>query len=216
MDLLKLLNERFTAKSYDKDKKVSDDDFMRIIEAARLSPSSFGFEPWRFIHLKNREVLDEILPYSWGAKASIENASHIVLILARTKNDLLPYSEYLNDLHTNTFKFDKELLERRYKTFDGFINNDFRLVESDRSMFDWASKQTYIALANMLNMAASLNIDSTPIEGFDQEKVHEILVKHNVYDPNHFKISLMLGLGYANKPPRAKVRQSIADVFEVK
>ncbi|MBN2721864.1 MAG: nitroreductase family protein [Campylobacterales bacterium] len=47
--LLEILNFRHACKLFDEDKKISKDDLNFILDAARLSPSSFGMEHWRFI-----------------------------------------------------------------------------------------------------------------------------------------------------------------------
>lgn len=74
----------------------------------------------------------------------------------------------------------EDIIENMLKedgVLESFQDGDFHLYESDRAMFDWVSKQTYIALANMMTVAALIGIDSCPIEGFNYDKVHDILEK---------------------------------------
>ena len=81
-------------------------------------------------------------------------------------------------------------------------------------MYDWASKQTYIALGNMMTTAALLGVDSCPMEGFDLDKVTEILADEGILDTEHFGISVMVGFGYrAEEPAHGKVRQNKDDVI---
>lgn len=211
----KVFNERYTCKGYDPEKKVSDEDFRTIIEAGRLSPSSFGFEPWKFILLKNKQVLEEIKPYAWGAHASIEGASHFVLILARTPKHMEPGSEYLRHIQQDIQKWPEDLLKQRLTKYTEFREDDFKLNVNDRAVFDWTTKQVYIPLANMLTTAAMLGVDSTPMEGFNQEKVNEILVKHGVFNVVDFKLTVMVAFGYTNREHREKTRREIQEVFEV-
>lgn len=210
-----VFNNRYTCKGYDPDKRVSDEDFRTIIEAGRLSPSSFGFEPWKFILLKNRDVLEEIKPYAWGAHASIEGASHFVLILARTPKHMEPESEYLRHIQSDIQNWPEDLLKQRRSKYAEFREDDFNLNISDRAVFDWTTKQVYIPLANMLTTAAMLGVDSTPMEGFNQEKVNDILVKNGVYDKEDYKLVVMVALGYTNREHREKTRREIDEVFEV-
>ena len=210
-----VFNTRYTCKGYDKDKKLSEKDFRTIIEAGRLSPSSMGFEPWLFVHLKNRSVLDDIRPFCWGAQNAIDNASHFILLLARTPEDMHPDSEYLSYIQNDIQHHPQDILEKRREKFRLFYEDDFKLSSSDRAVFDWTCKQCYIVLANMLTAAAILKVDSTPIEGFHQDKVHEVLVQHKVYDPKHFKIACMLALGYKNRDHRPKTRRSFDEVLKV-
>ncbi|WP_425539315.1 NAD(P)H-dependent oxidoreductase [Microaceticoccus formicicus] len=209
-----VFNKRYTCKGYDSEKQVSDEDFRTIIEAGRLSPSSFGFEPWKFILLKNRDVLEEIKPYAWGAHASIEGASHFVLILARTPKHMKPGSEYLRHIKSDIQKWPDDLLKQRSKKYGEFSDDDFDL-NSDRAVFDWTTKQVYIPLANMLTTAAMLGVDSTPMEGFHQEKVNEVLVKNGVYDKEDFRLAVMVAFGYSNREHREKTRREVDEVFEV-
>lgn len=212
--IIALFNERYTCKGYDKDKKVSDEDFMTIIEAGRLSPSSFGYEPWKFILLKDREVLEKIKPYSWGAIEAIEDASHFLLILARTKADMQPESDYIRHIHFDVQDYPKDKVEGRKDRYREFLEEDFKVNQSERTAFDWTSKQTYIPLTSMLLTAAALNIDSTPVEGFHQDQVHKVLVDNNVYDQDHFKIATMVAFGYSNRNHREKTRQTLEEVYE--
>ncbi|MDO5718441.1 MAG: NAD(P)H-dependent oxidoreductase [Tissierellia bacterium] len=210
-----IFKNRYTCKGYDPDKKVSDEDFHTILEAGRLSPSSLGYEPWKFVLIRNKELLEELRPYSWGAHRAFDGASHIVFILARVPEDMKPDSEYLYYIQNDIQNFPPDLLKDRVEKYRKFQDVDFKLSESDRALFDWTCKQTYIPFTNMLTVAAMLGIDSTPIEGFEQDKVHEILVEHEVYDPKHFKIANMIAFGYTNTDHRVKTRRSMEEVFEV-
>ena len=100
----------------------------------------------------------------------------------------------------------------RYKEFQ---ESDLHLFESERSLFDWASKQTYIALGNMMTAAALIGIDSCPIEGFNYDKVHNILEEEGLLENGDFDISVMVAFGYrADGPKRPKSRQSIEDIVQ--
>lgn len=212
--ILDVFKQRYTCKSYDKYKKVSDEDFMTIVEAARLSPSSFGYEPWKFILLSNEEIKEKIRPYSWGALAALDGASHFVLILARTAADMQAESDYIEHIHFDVQDYPKDQVEGRKKRYGSFLDEDFKLNESKRAVFDWTSKQAYIPLTSMLLTAATLKVDSTPIEGFHQDEVHKVLVDNEVYDPNHFKIAAMVAFGYGNRDHRPKTRQTLDEVFK--
>lgn len=213
--ILEVFENRYTCKGYDPEKKVSHEDFMTIMEAGRLSPSSMGYEPWKFILLNNEAIKKKIRPYAWGAENVLDGASHLVLILARTSQDMRYDSEYLEYITNEIQKFPEDLANKRTAKFKTFQEDDFNLLENERALFDWSRMQTYIALANMLTSAAILGIDSTPIEGFHREKVEEILVEEGVYDPKHFGIASMIGFGYTNREHREKTRRPMDEVFEV-
>lgn len=212
--IIQLFENRYTCKGYDPDKKVSDEDFQTILEAGRLSPSSMGYEPWKFVRLKNREVVEQLRPYCWGALKAFDGASHILLILARVPEDMKYDSQYLDYIQRDIQHFPEDKLQERKEKFRKFQEEDFNLLKDDRNLFDWTCKQTYIPFTNMLTVAAMLDVDSTPIEGFHQERVHEILTKWNVYDSKHFKIANMLAFGYTNRDHRKKTRRSLDEVYD--
>lgn len=213
--ILNIFQTRYTCKGYDPQQRVSDEDFMTIMEVARLSPSSMGFEPWKFVLLNNNDIKQKIRPYAWGAEHSMKGASHFVLIFARKPKDIRYDSEYveyiLKEIQHLPDDFRAEVKERIKK----FQTNDMKLFESDRAAIDWACKQTYIPLSNMLTAAAMLGVNATPIEGFNRENVQRILIEEGVIDPEHFEISCMIAFGYKNKVHRPKTRRNMEEVFEV-
>lgn len=84
-DILNAYQFRHATKEFDPNKKIPEEDFKFILETGRLSPSSFGFEPWRFVVVQNQELREKIKNTAWGAFGKLPEASHFVLILARTK-----------------------------------------------------------------------------------------------------------------------------------
>jgi len=62
------LNWRYATKSFDTTKKVSDADLEDIIETFRLTPSSYGLEPWKLIIIENEELKNELVNHSFGQK----------------------------------------------------------------------------------------------------------------------------------------------------
>lgn len=97
-DLLQVLKYRYATKAWDKDKKISDEDMQTILEAARLAPTSFGFEPWKIIVLQDPEIRQAIRPYAWGADAALQDASHFLVFLTRKKADITFGSPYLEHI----------------------------------------------------------------------------------------------------------------------
>lgn len=205
---------RHACKAFDPARRVSDEDFAVILEAGRLSPSSFGLEPWKFVVLQNRELREKLRSAAWGARNSFDGASHFVVLLARRRIDSIYSSDYVDRIISEVQKTPADAAAQRKARIESFQKSDFRLTESDRAFFDWACKQTYIALANMLTAAAFLRVDSCPIEGFDREEVERILAAEGILDPEHFGVSVMAGFGYRAKEPRPKTRRPAEDVVQ--
>lgn len=210
-----LFENRYTCKGYDPDKKVSDEDFQTILEAGRLSPSSMGLEPWKFVLLNNETVKQKIRPFAWGAEKSLDGASHFVLVLARSPQTMRYDSDYVEYIQKDIQQYPLDKMEEKKEKTKDFQLHDFKLLESERAMFDWTCKNVYIALANMLTTAAVLGVDSTPMEGFHQEKVEEVLVEQGVIDPKEYRLCCMVAFGYTNRDHRPKTRRPMEEVFEV-
>lgn len=213
-EIIEAFQFRHACKKYDPTKVVSDEDFNTILEAGRLSPSSFGFEPWKFLVVQDKKLREKLFPVSWGAQNSFNGASHFVIILARKKIDTVYNSEYITRIMTEVQNLPAEVSAGKRAAYENFQKNDFNLLESDRALFDWAGKQTYIALGNMLTAAAFLQIDSCPIEGFNIEKVEEILKEEGILDTEHFGVSVMASFGYRASEPHKKTRQDLSDIVQ--
>lgn len=211
-DILNAFRFRHACKEFDPERRVAEDDFRFILETGRLSPSSFGFEPWRFVVLQNVSLREKLLPITWGGQKSIPTASHLLLLLSRTKSSFMPDSEYIAHIMNDVRRVPAEALagiRARYRTF---LESDFELIDNDRAMFEWASRQTYIALANMMTAAALIGIDSCPIEGFQKSGVEAMLREEGLLDGDEFGLSCMVAFGYRAREPREKTRRPIDEV----
>ncbi len=70
--IINAFNFRHATKEFDPEKKVSESDFHTILETGRLSPSSLGLEPWRFVVIENEDLKEKLKPYSWGSTKAIK------------------------------------------------------------------------------------------------------------------------------------------------
>lgn len=211
--ILQAFNFRHATKRFNPDKKVSAEDFHTIIESGRLSPSSIGAEPWRFLVVQNEDLRQKLKKVSWGAQGQLDTASHFVILLAR--KNVRPGTEYLTHIMKEIKNVPDDVLEDMNKRYEMFQNDSLNLYESERSLWDWASKQTYIALGNMMSVAAFLGVDSCPIEGFGMKEVTQLLSDEGIINEDEFLPSVMVAFGYREEDPkRAKTRQAYEDVIE--
>ncbi len=217
-DILNIFNSRFACKSFDPSKRVSDEDFQVLLEVARLSPTSFGFEPFNILVLEDKDLRCKIYPHAWGAQKSLDGASHFVIFLARKRQDLEWGSHYLEHILIDVKQMPEDIYNVYGPAYKNFATNDFKTMESERAAFDWAAKQAYIALGNMLTTASALEIDSCPIEGFVPAKIDEILGDEaGLYDTNHFGVAVMASFGYRlGEPHRGKTRRSLEEIVSWK
>ncbi|MGR9049553.1 NAD(P)H-dependent oxidoreductase [Halobacillus faecis] len=213
-EILDAARFRHATKQFDPDQTIPEDDFKFILEVGRLSPSSFGFEPWRFVVVQNPELRQKIKDTAWGAYGKLPDASHFVIFLARTRKDTQYDSEYLQDHFKNVKQLPDDFLEKYLSRIEEFQKEDFDLLEGDRPLYDWAGKQTYIALSNMMTAAAEIGIDSCPIEGFNINKMNELLESEGLLEDGSFRISVMCAFGYRAQEQPEKSRRSFDDVVK--
>ncbi|MCV9388224.1 NAD(P)H-dependent oxidoreductase [Reichenbachiella ulvae] len=210
-EILAAFQYRHACKEFDPNKKISKEDFEFILETARLSPSSFGLEPWHFVVVQDPELREDLKENAWGAPKKLDTASHYVLGLTM-KTPLMKWdSDYIQDFMINVQHHPEEVRKGRSKFIEQFQKSDFDLSD-DRKLFDWASKQSYIAMGNMMTAAAMIGIDSCPIEGFKQETTENILREKLDIDTEKFGISYMIAFGYRVVEPREKTRRPMNDV----
>lgn len=212
-EIINAFQFRYATKKFDPTKNISYEDFQFILEAGRLSPSSVGWEPWKFLVVQNKQLREKLKQVSWGAQGQLPTASHFLIILAR--RGLRYDSDYVKHLNKKVKKLPDDVIATITPRYKEFQESDLNLFESDRTLFDWASKQTYIALGNMMTAAALIGIDSCPIEGFNYDKAHNILEEEGLLENGKFDISVMVAFGYrAAEPKRPKSRQSIEDIVQ--
>ncbi len=205
--ILNAFHFRHACKAFDPTRKISEADFHFILETGRLSPSSFGYEPWRFLVIQDMALREKLLTVAWGAKGQFPTASHVIAILAR-KDDMRPGSGYTEHIMREVKHFSDDAITRRTALYKQFHESDFKLQEP-RALFDWSCRQAYIALANMMTAAAMVGIDSCPIEGFSQEGADRILAEAGLLEDGRFGLAVMVAFGYRTNPPTPKTRQTL-------
>lgn len=199
---------RHACKEFDTDKKITIEDFDFILEIARLSPSSFGLEPWKFLVVQNPELRRKMLPHVWGGQKQLPTASHLVVALVRKTCFMKFDADYVQNFMRNVQKFPEEAAQARTAILQKFQQQDFALLESERAMTDWGGKQAYIALGNMMSVAAMIGIDSCPIEGFAHSELQQVLASEMGIDLNAWSLSYLVAFGYRKgAPARPKTRQ---------
>ena len=209
-DILQAFNFRHACKSFDPAREITDSDFQFILECGRLSPSSFGFEPWRFLVVQDMTLREKLRATSWGGQGQFPTASHVICILVR-KEDMRPGSEYTEHMMRDVHHLSEEAIARRHKFYPQFHEFDFRLQEP-RARFDWACRQAYIALGNMMTAAAMIRIDSCPIEGFNHADAEKVLDDAGLLEDGRFGLAVMVAFGYRVNPQPEKTRQSIEEI----
>ncbi|MQQ09915.1 NAD(P)H-dependent oxidoreductase [Epibacterium sp. SM1979] len=199
---------RHATKVFDPARKIPEGEFKTILETGRLSPSSFGLEPWQILVVQDPDKRALLEPVAWGANGKIsgtdgqlKTASHFVIFLTRTGSTLAAGSEYLSTFLREVKQFPEENAAGLLAAYAEFQAEHFDLTD-DRKITDWARHQAYIPLGNMMTTAALLGIDSCPIEGFEMAPLSQILEAEFDVDPTEFQPVVMAAFGYRASAPR--------------
>ncbi len=190
---------RHACKKFDPQRTISAEDFQQILEFGRLSPSSFGMEHWRFVVVQTPAMREKLREACWG-QAQITDSSHVVVILAKTAA-VEPYSDYVKSLFARRglpAEAEQAYLAR-------YAAHNEHEVRPYMNTFAWSSKQCYIALANMMTGAASLGIDSCPIEGFSKTGVEALLG----VDTAQYGAAVVVAFGYRAGEQTTCLRQPL-------
>lgn len=183
--ILKDLMWRYAVKKFDSEKKISEDELYVFLESLRLTASSFGLQPWKFVVVENTELRKELLAHSWN-QAQVVDASHLIVLCRKSHIDAQFVEEYVSDLMQKTWA-ESATLEWYKNMMLGFVSG-----LDENAQKNWAEKQVYIALWNALSTLAHMKIDSCPMEGFSKEKYDEILGLTDLW----LASTLVLPIGY--------------------
>ena len=200
-------NWRYATKKFDATKKIAPADLEILKEAIRLSTSSYGLQLYKVFIIENPAVRAQLQPASWD-QSQIVDASHLFVFANYTDVQESHIDHYVENIAQT-----RGISIEAVKGYGDFMKNSLIGLPQDKKAI-WTSKQTYLALGNLLNAAAELKIDVTPMEGFEPEKYNEILGLNAL----GLNASLVATVGYRHEEDAtqhlAKVRKSTEELFE--
>jgi nitroreductase len=167
--LLDRLNWRYATKQFDSGRKIASADWATLEEALRLSPSSGGLQPWKFIVITDPAMRAKLLPASYG-QPQITNASHLVVFAAKKNFGEVDVDAFINHTAATRGVPAESLTPFRDMLVGGIVR-----AQDEQARDAWARNQAYIALGNLLTSAALLGVDACPMEGFDRAQYDQIL-----------------------------------------
>ncbi|HAF33775.1 MULTISPECIES: NAD(P)H-dependent oxidoreductase [Sphingobacterium] len=185
MALLDTLEWRYATKKYDPTKKVAQEDLDKILEAARMAPSSSGLQQFRVIVITNQELKEKIVPVAWGQQI-VADSSHLLVFAG--------WDRYTDERIDKTFDKMNTLRGLPLDSTDEYKNRLKGQLASftEEQQAAHAAKQAYIAFGLAIAQAAELGVDATPMEGFSNAELDELLG----LDKLGLKSAVMLPLGY--------------------
>jgi nitroreductase len=155
-EILQALSWRYATQVFDKEKKVDEEDIHTILEAARLSPSPFGIEPWKFLVIQNPELRAKV-----GKQPKMTEASHLIVITYRT--------DVVENITRERIERTAKIQNQKATELDGLkksIESSIQKKYTDGNLESWIRSQSYIPLGIMIETASLLGIDNGPMEGF--------------------------------------------------
>jgi nitroreductase / dihydropteridine reductase len=186
---------RYAVTEFDTQKPLDDETFEFILESGRLSPSSNGFEPWKFIVVDDPAIRQKIRDAA-NSQPKVTEAAKLVVLAYRTDAP-----KVISEIVARQAAAQGQPVEA-LAGYGTYLTN---AIASEADVERYFEKQVYIPLGIMLQTAALLHVDAGPMSGFSPAKVDEILDLRE----KGLKSTVLLALGYRKSDPaRPKVRQS--------
>lgn len=196
------LHWRYATKVFDKHKKIPEEKLHLLLEALRLSPSSMGLQPWKFV-LVNKKAFRSELKKNSMHQVQLTDASHLIILCSLKKID----SDYIERL------INLEKSDRQHSYLENYKAVVLSFLESKtkEELRQWMAEQVYIALGFLLTTCALLQIDACPIEAFDHAKYNKILglAKHGI------ETRVAVALGHRGNDPHAVEKKTRWPLEEV-
>jgi nitroreductase len=167
--LLAQLNWRYATKQFEAGKQIPAATWDALVQALVLSPSSYGLQPWKFLVVTKPELKQQLRAASWN-QSQVTDCSHHVVFLAKKQITEADVDRFIAATATT-----RGIPTTALAGYKGYMMGD--LVNGARSKIigEWAARQCYIALGNLMTSAALLGVDACPMEGLDPVKYDEIL-----------------------------------------
>lgn len=167
--LLQQMNWRYATKTFDASRKIDVPVWDALEKSLVLTPSSYGLQPWKALIITNPAVRETLKPLAWN-QPQVTDCSHFVVIASRKKTGLPEIEKFLQ-LVSDVRGVARDSLAFYRDMMIGDLVNGPR----SRIVDEWARRQAYIALGNLLTSAAMLGVDACPMEGFMPDKFDEVL-----------------------------------------
>lgn len=207
--LLDAMQWRYATKVFDAAKKIPADVWNALEKALVLTPTSYGLQPYQFLVVQDPAKRAALLPHSWNQKQVVD-CSHYVVFTARTEmtaadaDRLIARIAEVRNISPDSIKFYRDMM------MSDIVNGP-----RSKAAHEWAARQVYIALGNLMTAAAVLGVDACPMEGISPVEYDKIL---NL-EGTGYKTVVALALGYRGAGDKyatlPKVRYELKDLIKV-
>lgn len=187
MNYLEALSRRYSVKKFSTE-IIPREKLHNILESGKLSASSLGLQPYKILVVETKKMKEKLIPAFYNP-SQISTCSHLIVIISKKILD----ESYINGYFRHISEV-RETPEEKLDLFRKSINQHINQKTQDE-IFNWAEKQSYIVLANLMYAAAIEGVDTCPMEGFRQDLIEEILE----INPDTEKVTVTLALGYRSE-----------------
>lgn len=167
--LLQQLQWRYATKAFDPARTIAPGDWAALEQALILTPTSYGFQPYRFVVVTDLATKEKLVPHSWNQKQPAD-CSHFVIFAAKASVTEADVDHYLARVAEV-----RGVAVNALAGFKKMLAADIIHGPRGQSQHEWATRQAYIALGNFMTSAALVGVDTCPMEGIDSVKYDEIL-----------------------------------------
>jgi nitroreductase len=187
-NILDALQWRYAAKSFDSNRKIESSDWEILENSLVLTPSSYGLQPWKFIVVQDMALREKLRAASWNQRQVTESSHYVIFAAKKTMDE-----NYIDHYMKRIVDIRSVPVESLAGFKKGILND---ITKGPRSNFlkEWLARQCYIALGNFMTSAATMKIDTCPMEGLDPEKYDEILGLSNT----EYRTIVACAAGYRN------------------
>ena len=207
--LLDALQWRYATKVFDANQKIPADLWATLERALILTPTSYGLQPYQFLLVQDAAKREALMPNSWGQKQVVD-CSHFVVFTARTEMQEADVDRLIQR-STQVRGIPAESLA----AYRGMMLGDIVNGPRGQHAHEWAARQCYIALGNLMTAAALLGVDACPMEGINPTEYDNVLGLNG----SGYKTVVALALGYRAANDKyaslAKIRYESAELIKV-
>ena len=167
-DIIKDLEWRYAVKKFDSSKEIEVSKLERIKKAFNLTATSYGLQPIKMVVLKNKDLQEKLVEFSYGQK-QVAQASHLLILCIEKKID----ADYIS-LYFKKVKEIRGTSDAVLEPFKKALVSEFTKMDA-KQIQHWATNQAYLAMGNLLTICAVEQLDACPMEGFLPDSYDELL-----------------------------------------
>ncbi len=185
MSIIEKLQWRYATKKFDATKLLSEEKLTILKEAFNLTALSYGLQTLKLVVVEDKVIRESLVDLSYGQR-QVADSSHLLVLCIQTEINEQDVNE-----HFDTIKSIRNTPDAILNPFKNQLTSKIKEMPIDKKI-DWATKQAYIALGNLMTVCAVEEIDSCPMEGFLPHELDKVLE----LDKHGLKSVLMLPVGY--------------------